>query len=198
MAPGVFVYGSLMSFRVLESLIHNVPKILPAYIPGMTRLAIKTEVFPGIMKTSDLSNDNFPSQYHEELQKYLDPTTPSNDFVKIKKTNHHINKVQGLVLKNLTDQQIQILDYFELDDYEKLKLPIVVGYDKNWNVEEAFVYVYKYNYNLYDFWDFDKFCKDELSSYLEMCADTRVSFFQTQLNKKQWKRIKTMLFFSYY
>lgn len=190
MPAGVFVYGSLMSFKVLETLIFHVPKILPAYIPGMTRLSIRAEVYPGIMKTSSLSFDNFQSQHRSEIEKYLNSNIPPNEFAKVKGTKHHVNKVQGLVLKNLTEQQMQILDHFESEEYEKQKLPIVVGYDKNWNVEEAFVYVYQNSGNLYDFWDFDNFCSKEINSYLEMCANARVEFFNAQPKPPKYTPLK--------
>ena len=192
MAPGLFVYGSLMSFAVLESLIYRVPKMLPAYIPGMTRLKITTEVYPAIMKTSLMSEANFPEIYHEEVRPYFNADVSTNQFTKIRKSNFHVNKVQGFVLKNLSSQEGAILDYFESDAYNKERLPVVVGYDKNWNVEEADVYVYKSDKvsELFDFWDFDAFCKKHLDSYLDMCTECRIGYFNSLQKPPKYKPLK--------
>jgi gamma-glutamylcyclotransferase (GGCT)/AIG2-like uncharacterized protein YtfP len=48
----VFVYGSLMSTRVLQALLQRVPAMRPAVLPGFTRYRIRDEVFPAILPST--------------------------------------------------------------------------------------------------------------------------------------------------
>ena len=186
MAPGTFVYGPLMSFRVLEGLIYRVPKMLPAYLPGMTRLQCRGSLLPGVWPAAELKLSHFPLKHHDLIREYFHEKKHSeaNSFIRIGHSNHHVNKVQGMVLKNLSPREIAILDWHGANEgFQRHVQQIVVGYDKNWNVEEASLYLPTAE-NLPndanpEFWCFHKFCVDHLSDYLPSCTHSRSEYLQS-------------------
>ena len=187
----VFVYGSLMSFKVLEVLLHRIPKIQPAYLTGFTRLAQTDKSYPAIVETISLSLNNFPESIHnDELRDFFnriksDQELAKNGFVQVSKHNdvNYVNKVKGLVLKGLTAREIDILDFYEDEEYVKKTVPIVVNYNLNWCVEVADVYVKNSQENLYNFWSFDAFCGN-IESFLPTCVNYRMEYDNKQINKK--------------
>ena len=86
-----FVYGTLMSPQVLQTLLGRIPTMTkPAYLHNYIRYPVKDHVYPGIIPCS-------------------------------KSSNHHGDKgiVEGILLSGLTKNEIKIFDWFEDTDYKR-------------------------------------------------------------------------------
>ncbi|KAK9824562.1 hypothetical protein WJX72_011320 [[Myrmecia] bisecta] len=76
------------------------------------------------------------------------------------------DSVQGLVLFDLTPQEIEILDEYEDEDYFKDAASPVL---EDGNSVDADVYLFKDNLRhlLYGDWDYDQFRREDLARYIK-------------------------------
>jgi gamma-glutamylcyclotransferase (GGCT)/AIG2-like uncharacterized protein YtfP len=167
----LFIYGSLMSERVLSALLHRVPRVQPAILSGYHRFRIRERPYPAIAPVpADFSASN--------------GSPPGGE-------------VAGLVLCGLSAEEHALLDYFEDDEYTKqtvevrlLRTPHPVSapgfLPQDTSALEgatarASAYVYAcQTENLYGEWVIDMFLtSDILPSYIAMSAGCRQDFLST-------------------
>lgn len=91
MAVALFVYGTLMSPQVLKVLLGRVPPLMePAILKGrFRRHPVLEQVYPGLI-------------------------VPYND-----EGSSGISTTRGMLLQEIKPHELQVLDWFEGDDYEK-------------------------------------------------------------------------------
>ena len=164
----LFIYGSLMSERVLTALLQRVPTTQPAILCGFHRFRIRDRPYPAIAAVPD----NFQA----------DGGGPPG------------GEVAGLVLCGLSAEEHALLDYFEDTEYTKQQVEVrlcrqphavsTAGYlpqDSQALVgssarASAYVYAHRSD-SLYGEWSIDKFlASDVLPGYIAMSGDCRDEF----------------------
>lgn len=167
----LFIYGSLMSERVLSALLHRVPQVQPALLRGFHRFRIRDRPYPAIAPVAaDFS--------------------ASDDSVVG-------GEVPGLVLCGLSPEEHALLDYFEDDEYVKQQVQVQLcrkphkvatpGYlpQDTQTLEGTSVCASAYVFaqptsELYGHWHIDKFLSSNvLPSYIEMSDLCRQEYFDT-------------------
>lgn len=152
-----------MSPQVLQTLIGRIPCMYkPAYLYHYTRHPVKGFVFPGIL----------PSKLLES---------------KVSTPNMKPKIVEGILLTELTDEEMKIFDWFEAEEYdrllEKIYIPVedetsTIENDANLNIMsgvkknevQANVYVWCAGEERLDLdheWDYETFRQLYLHSYLK-------------------------------
>jgi hypothetical protein len=161
MLNNCFVYGTLMSPEVLQTLIGRVPTICKrAYLPNFSRHPVKGYVFPGIIAVKQTLNKLAPGDaiFREEQK-----------------------AVEGLLLTGLSKEEMGVFDWFEGDEYTRsvmqVSIPSLTGSDttskdasEKYYVIDANVYVWCAGDEMLELdeaWNYDNFKSVHLESYLE-------------------------------
>jgi gamma-glutamylcyclotransferase (GGCT)/AIG2-like uncharacterized protein YtfP len=174
----LFVYGTLMSPVVMESLIQrqingNPVRLLPSsYVPATSAQASLTE------SNEELRYDYSRHPVRRAVYPGLVHWNANNDEESIHKTR---NYVSGLLYSNLSDEEMAQLDEFEGDQYTK-ELCYVQLQPNNSNpnssgealynnddVVQAMVYVWSYPLSDLDLskdWSYTTFVEEHLATYL--------------------------------
>lgn len=165
----LFIYGSLMSSKVLEALIHRTPQIQPAVLRGFHRFRIRERPYPAIA-----------------------PVPPDFSPGEASSAGGLVN---GLLLCGLSVEEHALLDYFEDNEYVKQTVEVTVcrqphavaapGYLPQdtcafeCNTAQASAYVYaRMTDDLYGEWSIDKFLRsDVLPGYIGMSAECRDDYY---------------------
>jgi len=89
-----------MSAPVLETLIGRVPKMISAFLPGYHRYPVRNLVFPGVIPAID---------------KKLYTPKPVSNRLSLPHPLESIgsNYVEGMVLTDLTAEEVQVFDWYE-------------------------------------------------------------------------------------
>lgn len=164
----LFVYGTLMSEKVLTSLLQRVPTVQPAILRGFHRFRIRSRPYPAIAAVpADFSADGGGPLGGE---------------------------VAGLLLCGLSAEEHELLDYYEAEEYTKEQVEVrlcrqphavaTAGYlpqdaqalgcaDAR---ASAYVFAHRGD-NLYGEWSIEKFlASDVLPGYIEMSKKCREDF----------------------
>jgi hypothetical protein len=164
----LFVYGTLMSEKVLTSLLQRVPTVQPAILRGFHRFCIRDRPYPAIAAVpADFSADG---------------GGPSG------------GEVAGLLLCGLSAEEHELLDYYEAEEYTKEQVEVrlcrqphavaTAGYlpqdtqALGGDGARASAYVFAHRGDsLYGEWSIDKFlASDVLPGYIEMSKKCREDF----------------------
>ena len=143
-----FVYGTLMSKEVLQTLLGRLPEMdpRPAYLPPeYSRHPVKGRVFPAvILHRGDAHRDNKAVE----------------------------ERVGGILLSGISSEELKILDWFEDTAYDRCSVPVSLLNDDcgvETEIVEADVYLWNAGAEYLDLdssWDFEEFCTEKLSWYL--------------------------------
>jgi hypothetical protein len=163
----LFVYGTLMSEKVLTSLLQRVPTVQPAILRGFHRFCIRDRPYPAIAAVpADFSSDSGPSG----------------------------GEVAGLVLCGLSAEEHELLDYYEAEEYTKEQVEVRLCRQPHAVATEGYLpqdaqalggadarvsaYVFAHRGDsLYGEWSIDKFlASDVLPGYIEMSKKCREDF----------------------
>ena len=104
-SPGtsLFVYGTLMSPRVLSVLIGRVPSLVqPAFVEAHRRHPVVDHIFPGTIPSSSSSS-----------------------------------RVEGILLQELKPSEMQVLDWFEGEEYTRQPTQVQIPNNNNNNNNDA-------------------------------------------------------------
>lgn len=143
----LFVYGTLMAPEVVQVLIDRVPIHEAATLQPHAhdrlhiyrRHPVKGFCFPGLIKK----------------QRVVVEEDPDNDV-----------HVQGILYRDLTESEIQILDYFEDTEYTKDDCQVKL---QSCEVEQSEVYLWTSSVECLDLtqeWSYENFRSKNLESYL--------------------------------
>lgn len=145
-----FVYGTLMSPEVLQTLLDRIPTMdpRPAVLPPeYTRHPVKARVFPGVIDHRSLAS--------------------------IALANVHKHSVQGILLTDVTPDELKVFDWFEADEYDRVSLPVRLLEAKDGSNEElavdANVYLWCAGTEFLEVespWNFENFQTKKLDWYL--------------------------------
>ena len=163
----LFVYGTLMSPHVAETLLGRIPSPMePATLWGYKRYAVKRQVYPAILSTKEFSRDNNQHQQHGRCSFF----------------------VEGILMRGLTTSEMKRLDWFEDVDYQRRGVKIELSIDSTtptlsssqsarmdsdsaiMNEMQAQTYVWNNptsELEIEQEWSFEKFCEQNLNWYLE-------------------------------
>lgn len=159
----IFVYGSLLSKTLLETIVRRFPEGQQAALKGYSRLALKKRPYPGLVETSSLVIDNFPEQFHQQLQ---ERGSVCESIRSGGVCLPDIDLVLGMVYFELTSDEISRLDAYEGDEYKKVKIDatlIPCG-----AVVPVQVYVWNgTSSDLFGIWDYQQFKREHLKSYVD-------------------------------
>lgn len=147
-----FVYGTLMSQHVQQTLLGRVPnKKSKAFLPkNYSRHPVKGQVYPGVIRT--------------------DQSVPIRSNLNLAELEDH--SVNGMILMDLDDNDMKILDWFEDVEYERVIVPIysIEGEDDKINLIDANVYVWvagESQLDLTESWNYEQFISTKLDWYLQ-------------------------------
>ena len=145
-----FVYGTLMSPEVLQTLIGRVPQMeSPAYLPqGYTRHPVIGQVYPGVIRDCNIEQSS-PLLIWTEIQNTC---------------------TEGILLRNLNPTEMQIFDWFEDLDYTKTNVPVYLQGQKDALTENTDVYIWSAGEEKLDLessWSYEKFRQEKLNWFLE-------------------------------
>lgn len=102
-----FVYGTLMSPEVLQTLLGRVPAMIqPAFLPNHTRHPVRDQVFPGVIPSSTSSTSSVSTDH--QSQDYGNNDEFCSD-----------GGVKGILLRGLTQEEMKVLDWFEDEEYQR-------------------------------------------------------------------------------
>ena len=157
-----FVYGTLMSEEVLQTLLGRLPEMdpRPAYLPpGYSRHPVKGRVFPGVIR-------------HPASRETTTTTTTTT-------TNNNVRteRVEGILLSGISPEDWTILDWFEDTAYDRCSVPVsllrdagaVTPNDETEEIVDADVYLWTAGSEFLDLessWDFEEFRTEKLPWYL--------------------------------
>ena len=151
-----FVYGTLMSERVVSTLIGREPTFhKPAFLPPnkYSRHPVIGQRYPGVIETGCNETENFME------------TCPSMEQLQS-------SSVEGMLITGLTDNEMKIFDYFEDEgvDYVRKNTPIFLKNGDEIKKVETQVYIWNAGNDLLDLersWDFHHFQSENLSNYIK-------------------------------
>ena len=147
----VFCYGSLMAPEVIQTLIGRVPLSQSAHLCGgaFRRHPVRNHMFPGlIVRSTDNKNT----------------------------ANTTTERVQGVLYRDLSVNEMQRLDWFEGDEYDKIPctVELVDDDDDERNNEQIVVSTQVYLWanpvaelDLTRPWSYERFREKNLATYLE-------------------------------
>ena len=165
-----FVYGTLMSEEVLQTLLGRLPEMdpRPAYLPpGYSRHPVKGRVFPGVIR-------------HPASRETTTTTTTTT-------TNNNVRteRVEGILLSGISPEDWTILDWFEDTAYDRCSVPVSLqdpgaatpsdddddddDNDVATEIVDADVYLWTAGTEYLDLessWDFEEFRTEKLPWYL--------------------------------
>lgn len=174
MAQSCFVYGTLMYPEVLQALLDRQPRQSAALIRGFKRYCIQGQVFPGtIASTPDsqvIPTRLLATASNRQLQRRRHPLPPAH------RTPSALHRqVQGLVLFDLTPEELEVFDEFEGDEYTKVNVaPELLPQGSACGgtqqaLEPCSVYLWRDERLLHGEWDAEAFREKHLPAYVEMC-----------------------------
>ncbi len=143
-----------MAPEVLETLIGRVPEMVkPAFLPaGFTRHPVKGQVYPGVISNT-------------ASKTLVDPPVSLDEIKE--------SCVKGVLLKDISVSEMEMFDYFEDEDYERLIVPVytyVHGENHNEIQQvDAHTYIWCAGDSLLHLeknWSYDHFREQFLSWYL--------------------------------
>lgn len=145
-----FVYGTLMSPEVLQTLLGRVPNnISPAFLPpSYSRHPVIGQVYPGVISSG-------------------------SDSILSKLTTVELEEkcVKGMILMDLDEVEMKIFDWFEDIDYDRQMLPIYAfGRQGDTIIVNANVYVWIAGTSKLDLtrsWNYQNFQETKLDWYLQ-------------------------------
>lgn len=177
-----FVYGTLMSKPVLETLIGRVPKMIePAYLPGHLRYPVRKLVFPGVIPAVEahqkISYTPKPVSHRFGLPQHLESSMGST-------------YVEGVLLMDLTPEEVQVFDWYEDTAYMRSIVSVWIPSNtgegcgllpsleptldstskSSWERKETNIYLWANPLSELDQdqdWDYDYFLQNNLDWYLE-------------------------------
>jgi len=167
----IFVYGTLMSPEVMNTLLgptleKSQPVMQPAILCGYQRFPVKNHVFPGLIPAATTTAAPLTTAVPAETD-CISTTT---------------SIVQGIHVSNLSlPQQMDILDWFEGDEYTRVQTKVQLLNDKdNNNANDNDSGKNMVSCELYEWsnpveelelerleWDYDYFREQHLEWYLE-------------------------------
>lgn len=189
----VFVYGTLQFPEVLHALIGRVPRSAQGTIRGHQRYAIRGQVFPGTIPVAHDSQVSMHLQFPVPTLLYvfssycqvsLDTVYPSNNprarlhchfLLELQHLRAHhaaavCPQVEGLVLFELTPEEMFTFDEFEGEEYYKAQVQPQLA-DGSSVEAEVYLWQEKLRPLLYGEWSEDDFREQHLARYTTMCAE---------------------------
>jgi gamma-glutamylcyclotransferase (GGCT)/AIG2-like uncharacterized protein YtfP len=154
----LFCYGTLMAPQVMQTLLHRLPPSQPAFLSGYVRYPVRNVLYPGIVAAS--GNMEHTSSNSEQ---------PSA-------------VVKGVLYRDLTPEEMKILDWFEDVEYTRRTVSVTIQKDasdektiaaSNEHAKETtYVYVWtdpleKLEWQAGKDWDYTTFAHEHLEYYLE-------------------------------
>jgi hypothetical protein len=177
-----FVYGTLMSPEVLQTLIGRVPSMCkPAFLPNFTRHPVKGYAFPAIIPSKESSDRTTSSSGSSNNNNLND----NNDNTTINSENNGVGidvGVEGILLTGLTRKELEIFNWFEDEGelYTRCTKSVSISIRKDGDtdtgdeyekqVEDAYVYIWCNSNDMLHLekqWDYHHFQQNEVDSYLE-------------------------------
>lgn len=141
----LFVYGTLTAPEVMQTLVGRLPPCCPAVLEGYSRHPVINFVFPGIIPSSSLPAST-------------DKSLPGQ-----------VSAVPGILFMELTDAEMEILDWFEDVEYTRTNVSVITEKEKQKQLVPTQVYVWTNPLEELDLtrpWDYEQFRKERLSQYL--------------------------------
>jgi len=145
----VFCYGTLMAPEVIQTLIGRVPLSQSAHLCGSAfrRHPVRNHMFPGLITVRSTDNST---------------------------ANTTTERVQGVLYRDLSVNEMQRLDWFEGDEYDKIPctVELVDDDDDERNNEQVSTQVYLWANPITELdltrpWSYERFREKNLATYLE-------------------------------
>jgi hypothetical protein len=167
-----FVYGTLLFPEVLQALLNRQPKAAAAVLRGFRRQSIRDQVFPGVIAAT--ADSQVGAATLAPTARPPPPPPPPPPLFSL--ISFHCLQVQGLILHDLSSEEMEIFDEFEGDEYTKTEVrpELISGAAGSGGdaVVPCSVYVWRHDLEplLYGDWDPQGFREKHLDSYVQMCA----------------------------
>lgn len=162
MSRSLFVYGTLMAPEVVETLVGRLPPSRTAWLSGFSRHPVVKCVYPGII----------PLSQQEATAATATVARPS--------------KVQGILFTELTDEELEIMDWFEDVEYTRTNVNVIVKEEGNDSNKETLIPTQVYVWtnplqqlHLSQTWDYERFRAQNLADYLVRTVQPCLTEFQT-------------------
>eukprot|EP00924_Labyrinthula_sp_SR-Ha-C_P002872 augustus_masked-scaffold_13-processed-gene-9.6-mRNA-1 protein AED:1.00 eAED:1.00 QI:0/-1/0/0/-1/1/1/0/174 len=126
----LFIYGSLMSPKVYKTIVGKTVDRFAATLKNYVRLKLREVDYPGLVALSDYQS-----------------------LFMVRDINVKVNSVVGQVV-DVDDSDLSILDKFEGDEYERIKVLVKINEEEI----EAFCYLFKAEFSsklTSDFWSYE-------------------------------------------
>ena len=134
----IFVYGTLMAPEVMQTLVSRLPPCRPATLAGYSRHPVVDCAFPGIVASE-----------------------------KIQDSTARQTSVPGFLFTDLTDDELEILDWFEDQEYTRTDVSVTAQDDNQSHDTQVYVWTNPLSELIVNrAWDYERFRKEHLSDYL--------------------------------